>query len=183
MDIKREKDMAKIEGFTPFLKKWEGGYVCDPDDLGGATNMGVTIETYRAYCRKKPELHRKNISIATLKKLNDETWMDIVKTLYWDKFRGDDIQSQSVANMCVDWLWNSGTVAIKRVQEIVGVKVDGIVGDKTIAAINNRSPLPLFGAIKEARKEYIEEICVKRPKNEKFRKGWMNRINDLMFEE
>jgi lysozyme family protein len=83
----------------------------------------------------------------------------------------------------VDWLWNSGTVAIKRVQEIVGVKVDGIVGDKTIAAINNKSPLPLFGAIKEARKEYIEEICDKRPKNEKFRRGWMNRVNDIMFEE
>lgn len=174
--------MASVEKLTPFLKKWEGGYVCDPDDLGGATNMGVTIETYRRYYRGKEGMERKKISLAALKKLDDTTWTDIVKTLYWDKFRGDDIQSQSVANMCVDWLWSSGTVAIKRVQEIVGVKVDGIVGDKTIAAINNRSPLPLFGAIKEARKEYIEEICVKRPKNEKFRKGWMNRINDLMFE-
>ena len=106
-----------------------------------------------------------------------------MKSMYWDKFRADEIVSQSVANICVDWLWMSGSVAIKRVQEIVGVKVDGIVGEKTLAAINNRSPLPLFGAIKEARKEYIDEICAKRPKNEKFRRGWMNRLNAMMYED
>ena len=172
--------MANIKNLMPFLERWEGGFVNDPDDLGGATNMGVTMNTYIAYCKKKGYPVP---TVARLRNLSKEQWVDIVKTLYWDKFRGDDIQSQSVANMCVDWLWNSGTVAIKRVQEIVGVKVDGIVGDKTIAAINNRSPLPLFGAIKEARKEYIEEICDKRPKNEKFRRGWMNRLNDMVYED
>jgi lysozyme family protein len=68
------------------------------------------------------------------------------------------------------------------VQELVGVKVDGIVGEKTIAAINSRSALPMFGMIKEIRTMYIDEICRKRPANEKFRKGWMNRLNDLMYE-
>lgn len=172
--------MASVEKLAPFLLKWEGGYVCDPDDMGGATNMGVTIETYRAYCRKNGLPHS---SLSRLKKLSKSTWMDILNSMYWDRFRGDNIESQSVANICVDWLWLSGTVAIKRVQEIVGVKVDGIVGAKTLAAINNRSPLPLFGTIKQARKEYIDEICAKRPKNEKFRRGWMNRLNDMMYED
>ena len=172
--------MASVEKLAPFLMKWEGGYVCDPDDMGGATNMGVTIETYRAYCRKNGLPHP---SLARLKKLSKSTWMGILKSMYWDRFGGDGIESQSVANICVDWLWMSGSVAIKRVQEIVGVKVDGIVGAKTLAAINNRSPLPLFGAIKQARKEHIDEICAKRPVNEKFRRGWMNRLNDMMYED
>lgn len=171
--------MARIELLVPFLKKWEGGYVCDPDDLGGATNRGVTVETYRRYCR----LNGLRVpSLAMLKKLTEERWLDIVKTMYWDRFMADAIASQSVANICVDWLWMSGSVAIKRVQEIVGVKVDGIVGEKTLAAINVRSPQPLFGAIKEARKEYIDEICRKRPKNEKFRRGWLNRLGNMMYE-
>lgn len=172
--------MAKVEKLVPFLKRWEGGFVHDSDDLGGATNMGVTMNTYIAYCRRKgypvPTVTR-------LKNLSEEQWTDIVKTMYWDRFKGDKIESQSVANICVDWLWLSGTVAIKKVQELVGTKADGIVGDKTIAAINSRSALPLFGMIKEVRAMYIDEICRKRPANEKFRKGWMNRLNDLRYED
>lgn len=170
--------MAKIETLIPFLLKWEGGFVDDPDDLGGATNMGVTMNTYIAYCRRKgypvPTVTR-------LKNLSEKEWMDIVKTMYWDRFKGDEIHSQSVADICVDWLWLSGTVAIKRVQELVGVKVDGIVGPKTLVAINSMSSLVLFGMVKEDRKRYIDEICKARPKNERFRKGWLNRLNDLMY--
>lgn len=45
--------MADVKELAPFILKWEGGFVNDPDDLGGATNMGVTISTYEAYCKKK----------------------------------------------------------------------------------------------------------------------------------
>ena len=38
--------MADVNKLAPFILKWEGGFVNDPDDLGGATNMGVTIETH-----------------------------------------------------------------------------------------------------------------------------------------
>lgn len=171
--------MADVKKLAPFLLKWEGGFVNDPDDLGGATNMGVTMKTYTAYCKKKgypvPTVER-------LKGLSREQWTEILKVMYWDRFKADEIASQSVANICVDWLWGSGVTAIRRVQELVGVEADGIVGAKTLAAINSRSALPLFGQIKRIRAEYISEICAKRPKNEKFRRGWMNRLNDLMFE-
>ena len=45
--------MANVEKLVPFILKWEGGFVNDPDDLGGATNKGVTLATYTQYCRKK----------------------------------------------------------------------------------------------------------------------------------
>lgn len=58
--------MTDIRKLAPFILKWEGGFVDDPDDLGGATNMGVTIGTYEAYCRKKgyskPTVERLKIS-------------------------------------------------------------------------------------------------------------------------
>ena len=31
--------MADVKKLAPFILKWEGGFVNDPDDLGGATNM------------------------------------------------------------------------------------------------------------------------------------------------
>lgn len=172
--------MAQVNELAPFLLRWEGGFVCDPDDLGGATNKGITIGTFTEYRIKKG---MKAPTVSELKRISNKEWTDILKTMYWDRFMADDIQSQSVANICVDWLWMSGVNAIKRVQKVLGVKRDGIVGPKTLSAINSISPLPLFGMIKSERKRYYDEICRKRPANKKFLNGWMNRLNDLQFEE
>lgn len=173
--------MADVTKLIPHILKFEGGFVNDPDDLGGATCKGITYKTYKLYKRRKglPEP-----TVDDLKNLSDKEFTDILKTMYWDNCLGDRINSQSVANAIVDWSWNSGTVtAVKEVQRILGVEDDGIIGNITLSAINSRSPLPLFGAIQTARKFYIERICISRPKNKKYYKGWMNRINNLQFQE
>ena len=171
--------MANHKKLIPFIKSHEGGFVNDPDDLGGATNKGVTIGTYTEYCRKKgypvPTIER-------LKNISDETWEDIFKSLYWDRWKADEIKNQSVANILVDWVWASGVPGIKRPQGIVGVKPDGIVGKDTLSAINSKNPEELFNTIKQDRIAFIDEICRKRPANLKFKKGWLNRINAIKFE-
>lgn len=171
--------MANVNKLAPWILKWEGGWVNDPDDLGGATNKGVTLSTYMQYCRKKgypvPTVER-------LKNLSDREWTEILKTMYWDRWKADQIESQSVANILVDWVWASGNYGIKIPQKLLGVTVDGIVGPKTIDAVNTRNPRELFDMIKIARFDFIEDICRKRPVNNKFKRGWMNRINDLRFE-
>ena len=171
--------MANSSKLVPFILQWEGGFVNDPDDLGGATNMGVTIGTYEAYCRKKgyprPTIER-------LKNLTKEEWAEIFKSLYWDRWKADAINSQAVANIIVDWVWASGVHGIKRPQKLLGVTADGLVGPKTIAALNAADPKKLFDAIKADRAKFIDEICKARPKNEKYRKGWMNRINAIKYE-
>lgn len=171
--------MADPKKLIPFILRWEGGFVNDPDDLGGATNKGITIGTFEAYCRKKgypkPTVER-------LKNISDDDWYEIFKTMYWDRWLGDEIKSQPVANILIDWVWASGVHGIKRPQTILGVVPDGIVGAKTIAALNAAYPERLFEAIKADRTKFIDEICKARPKNEKYRKGWMNRINAIKYE-
>ena len=173
--------MADVTKLVPHILRWEGGYVNDPDDLGGATNKGITFKTYKLYRRRKglPQP-----TIEELKALTDKEFTEILKTMYWDACRADGIISQSVANAIVDWAWHSGTItAIKEVQRVLGVKDDGVIGNITLSAINSWSPLPLFGQIKQARIAYIERICTSRPANNKFRKGWHNRINALEYSE
>lgn len=173
--------MADVTKLVPYIIKFEGGFVNDHDDLGGATNRGVCYRTYKLYCSRKK---RPVPTIEDLKNITDEEFADILKSMYWDACRADKIESQSVANAIVDWAWNSGTItASKEVQKVLGVTADGIIGNITLAAINSRSPLPLFGAIQTARKFYIERICIARPKNKKYRKGWVNRINNLQYQE
>ena len=173
--------MAKVERLVPHMLKWEGGWSDDSDDLGGETMMGITYKTYKLYCKRKGYPQP---TIEQLKSLSMEQFTDILKTMYWDVCRADEIVNQSVANAVVDWGWNSGTAtAVKEVQRILGVKDDGVIGNITLAAINSWSPLPLFGQIKQARIAYIEYICNARPANKKFYRGWMNRIDSITFEE
>jgi lysozyme family protein len=171
--------MADVNKLVPHILKFEGGYVNDPDDLGGHTCKGVCYRTYKLYCSRKK---RPVPTVDDLKNISDEEFADILKTMYWDACRADKIESQSVANAIVDWGWNSGTVtAAKEVQKILGVAADGIIGNITLAAINSRSSLPLFGAIQEARLTYLERICVARPANRKFENGWVRRVKSLQF--
>ena len=167
--------MADYRKLKPFILRWEGGYINDQADLGKQTNKGVTLSTYRS-------VFGKNKTVSDLKKITDEQWELIFKKFYWDKWKADDIKDQNVANILVDWLWCSGSYGIKIPQRVLGVSVDGIVGPKTIAAINARDGRELFDTIKQERKDFIDRICQTRPQNRKFKNGWMNRINSLAYE-
>ena len=104
--------------------------------------------------------------------------------MYWGKWKADQIKSQSVANILVDWVWASGNYGIKIPQKLLEVTADGIVGKNTLAAVNNYpSQHELFDKIRQERLDYIDRICKSRPMNEKYRRGWCNRINNLYFEE
>ena len=167
--------MANHKILEPFILRWEGGFVNDKDDLGGATNMGVTLATYRSVFGSKK-------TAKDLKRMTMVQWGIIFKKLYWDKWKADNIKDQNVANILVDWLWCSGSYGIKIPQRVLGVSADGIVGSKTIAAINAIDGRELFDTIKQERKDFIDRICQTRPKNRKFKNGWLNRINSLAYE-
>ena len=170
--------MADIRKLVPLILKWEGGFVNDPDDLGGATNKGITLATYTQYRREKG---LSLPSIEDLKNISNDEWMSILKTYYWNRWKADSIKNQSVANILVDWVWGSGIHGIKRPQRMLGVKDDGIVGSITLHALNSLNQQNLFDKIKADRVLYLDEICLKRPVNSKFKKGWLNRLNDFTF--
>lgn len=189
--------MANIEKLVPFIIQFESGinpsgltgeelferaratgFANDPDDLGGATMVGVTLATYTEYCRKKgypsPTAER-------LRGISYGQWLDILKTMYWDRWKADEINNQSVAEILVDWVWASGKYGITIPQRVLGVKVDGIVGIKTLAAVNAQDPAQFFARIKAKRKAYIERICTSRPVNNKYKRGWLRRLNAITF--
>lgn len=168
--------MADFDKYAPKLKKWEGGFVNNPADPGGATLWGVTLKTYRNnFGRDK--------TIDDLKRMTYQEWRMIMKNGYWDKCKGDLIKNQSVAEILADWCVNAGTVAIKRVQWILGVSVDGIIGKKTIAALNNMDQRYLHYTIKEARVKYYKDLAEKKSQLSIFLNGWLNRTDYFKYSE
>lgn len=192
MEVKIESSMADYERLIPFVIQWESsvtkkngetleslygrarqkGLVNDPQDLGGLTLVGVTLSTFRsAYGSSKTPSDLKGMTFAQ--------WEHVFKVMFWDKWKADQIENQNVANMLVDWLWCSGAYAIKIPQSVLRVDVDGVVGPKTIAAVNKCDPETLFKRLKTERLEFLKRICKSRPQNKKFLKGWQNRVNAL----
>lgn len=186
--------MAKVELLAPYIKKWEGGFVNDPADRGGATNKGVTLSTYTQYCKRKgyprPTVDR-------LRRLTDAEWLDILKSMYWDRWQADRIESQCVANILVDWVWGSGSYGITIPQRLLGVRSDGVVGDETLDALNGRGSA-FFERLYAARVQYLHDITnssvrrcearlgrkatereLLRYTNKRFLKGWLNRLADI----
>lgn len=167
--------MAQANLLMPFILKWEGGFVNDPLDRGGATNKGITIGTFRQFYGAEATVER-------LKRITDEEWLYVFRAGYWNPWRADQIVTQSIANIVVDWAWASGTkTSIKQVQRLLGVSVDGIVGPKTIAAINMADQRDLFARIRTARIAFVEDIVRRNPSQSRFLRGWKNRINDIKF--
>lgn len=169
----------------------------DPADAGGATNKGVTIATWRNVGYDKDG--DKDIDVKDLKLLTDlDVKNRVLKPHYWDRWKADQIQSQKVANILVDWVWGSGKNGIVIPQRLLGVKADGIVGDKTLSAVNFADPDQLFEAIFQARVDFFNDITrtsiakyekkigrkateseLMKHTNKRFLKGWLNRLNDI----
>ena len=172
--------MADLAVLAPFILSHEGGFVNDPYDRGGATNKGVTIATWRQVGYDKDG--DGDIDVDDLKKITDTDAIErVMRPHYWNRWKADRIASQSVANIVVDWVWASGKHGITKVQALLGVKVDGIVGEKTLAAINAQDPRQLFDRIKAARVAFIEGIVARNPSQRRFRKGWLTRLDYIKF--
>lgn len=171
--------MANVLKLIPHILKWEGGWSNDPADKGGPTMKGVTLAVYSAYRAKKG---KKVPTQRDLKNITQEEWNDILKAMYWDRWKADQIKSQSIANLLVDWVWTSGIYGIKFPQRLLNLKDDGIVGPKTLDSINNYpNQKELFQRLWKRREQHFRSIAAATPSNKKFLKGWLNRLNDLKW--
>lgn len=182
------------ESYLNQVLRWEGGYVNDIDDLGKETCRGVTIGALNA--AKKQGLVAQSVTIKSL--LNDiESVRKIYNVNYYLKGHCDQLP-HPLAFAHVDCCINSGIGGKNKSGKAIGagailqkalvsmganVVVDGSVGPKTLAALDDiltkKSAAEVAKVYNDIRQQYYHEIVAARPANQKFLKGWLNRLNDV----
>ena len=75
---------------------------------------------------------------------------------------------------------DGGTVrAVRTVQSVVGAKQDGIMGRKTLHAVNASDPKALFRTLHARRTAFLTSLA--KGTQRKFLKGWLARVNAIEY--
>jgi lysozyme family protein len=145
----------------------EGGYVNDKVDKGGETKFGISKRSYP------------NVDIFAL---TLEEAIAIYKRDFWDNQPYKDIHDVAISGKLFDMAVNMGIknaiIILQRALRACGktdIVDDGIMGDKTLKAVNLTSEWDLSIALKSEAAGYYRCIVAKNPTQEKFIKGWLNR--------
>ena len=147
----------------------EGGYVNDPHDRGGETNLGVTKKAWAAYLGRE-------IADGEMAALTVEAVAPFYKEMYWDRVRGDDLPD-GVDYLVFDFAVNAGPGrASKFLQKAVGATADGVIGPGTLAAVRAREPQEVIDLLSTIKAEFYHGIVENDPSQKRFINGWMNRV-------
>ena len=143
----------------------EGGYVNHPDDPGGETNWGVTKVVARAHGY---EGLMKDMPVGVAKA--------IYRKSYWDAVQADNLPP-AVRYAVFDDAVNSGVgTAVRWLQQAVGATPDGVLGPKTLAAINEVNSDGLLRRMLAKRLTAMTSMSGWPS----FSKGWARRVATLL---
>ncbi|NMC34843.1 MAG: hypothetical protein GYA36_20675 [Veillonellaceae bacterium] len=170
----------------PVTLRYEGGYANVPGDKGGETYCGISYNAnpnwpgWEILNRYKP-LRRGDL-------VNDSTLRQLVADVYWERYftpkRFHHFNHLLPALCCFDFAVHGG-FSVERLQRLLSVrfaiplKPDGVMGAKTIDAVNAQDPKRLSLAILDWRREHLANIIQANPAMEVFAEGWNNRLSAL----
>lgn len=140
----------------------EGGYVNNPADPGGETKFGISKRAYPA------------LDIASLTVADAHT---IYLRDYWGPVGCDAVPDGIKADL-FDTAVNSGVrQAVKLLQRAVGEAEDGVLGPRTLRAINAMSAPRLVARFNGARLAFMTGLSIWPT----FGRGWALRISDNLL--
>ncbi len=152
--------------------KEEGGYVDHPDDPGGATNWGISLRFLKNLFGRGDLDRDGDIDASDIRAMTREDAMEFYHEEFWFPAKLDRLPL-FLAISIFDAAVNQGRGrAIKWLQEILGVKADGVIGPVTLQRLQKSDPTKLFFSFVLKR-----FVAYQQTKNFNiFGDGWTNRI-------
>ena len=154
--------------------KHEGGYVKDPLDRGGETYKGISRRFFPKW--EGWEI----VDIDHFDDRLDDLVVEFYKEYFWDPLKLSNVEDDFVASMLMNVGVNQGKKSVaKKIQRILGVTQDGIIGPVTIGKLNeaNRDAFVYQFIIETV--DLYTHIINKDRSQKKFITGWLNRAMSL----
>ena len=153
----------------------EGGFVNDPKDLGGATNMGITAATLGNW-RKLG----RPCTADEVRAMPRAEAIAIYKKQYITDPHFDAIADGNLRMIVVDTsvLFGPGR-ATKFLQTALGVSPDGDLGNDTKKALASADPKQVGRKVIDQRIARHRQRVAEKPSQQRFLKGWLNRCEAL----
>ena len=146
-------------------------YTEHPNDKGGPTKGGITLRTMEAWRGRR-------CTRAELKRLQEEEALAILRRRYVEvqginTLSDGDLQEQVID----DGVLSGPQTAVKDLQRAIRgkLKIDGIVGPKTNAAIARLCPDVVGRRMAVERALRLARIVAKEPEQSVFLVGWLTR--------
>jgi len=145
----------------------EGGFVNNPNDAGGATKYGISSRSYP------------NVDIANL---TLEQAQEIYKRDYWHKSGADRFMTCKAVQVFDAAVMEGVYTAVKRAQSIANqvtrhdIAEDGIVGPKTLQAVQNANAAEFAYRYADARLAYLQQL----DDWQHFGTGWQRRVTRVL---
>lgn len=182
---------SKAIKLIDMILKHEGGFVNDPDDRGGFTYRGITRKNFPKW--EGWEIVDANLPLKNGEILEDETLEEYVRQFYYDNFykplKIDDISNLLISGhlLCHGvnaGIKNSVKILQKAINKIckVSIAIDGIIGNITLSYANGDKQNDIVQELIKKRKEYYNNLAKRNPSQQKFLKGWINRVDNTTQE-
>lgn len=151
--------MSAFADALALVLRFEGGYVNDPDDPGGATNKGITQKTYDAFRARdgKPKQAVQHIS--------DDEVFRIYQRGYWVESGADGLPAK-LGTVVFDTAVNMGVKYARLFTLASGYPK---TADEPAACVN----------VLKLRENRYDHLCKVNPVLKKFRHGWQVRLETL----
>lgn len=172
---------ADFQSFFPKFIATQGGYVNDPADPGGSSNKGITMSVFRPVAKSMLGVEP---TLENLRNLTREQAATIYKKRYWDLIRGDEIDSQVLADMIFDFYAHVGGNAIRTLQSTLNdagaapaLVVDGTFSPAVLNAVKKADATDLYRRYKAARRQYYTRLADSRSALKPQLGVWLKRVD------
>lgn len=165
--------MSEDEIINDLIRREGGTFTDHPNDRGGATRWGITLQTLRE--ERGPAMRAQDVA-----KLTETDARDIYRRRYIRRPGFDLVKDDRLRALLIDYGVNSGPKrAVVALQRAIGADPDGRFGADTMRRLEGKDGARTYAEVLRQRLRLYVDIVLADHLQLVFLRGWCNRLGEF----
>ena len=170
-----EVRMADFEIAVKKVFKIEGVSFEDPQ-TGEISKYGVSLALIKGLADAERDPYGIEPTADGIRGMSKQQAKKVYRGVFWDEMKLDGVKEQEVADKIMDAGVNMGPqIPVRIAQRVAGAEVDGIVGPKTLKAINKMKGKEFLVAYRQGLEDRYRGLAANKLVLKKYLDGWIAR--------